>query len=45
MDERVAVSGLRFVERITVERKIPVDRYTFERQETEVRAEKGPADG
>lgn len=40
LDERVAIAGLRFVDRIGVERKIPVDRYTFERQETEVRAEK-----
>jgi predicted RecB family nuclease len=40
LDERVALSGLRFVERIAVERKIPVDRYAFEKQETEVRSEK-----
>jgi AAA domain len=40
LDERVALAGLRFVERVTVERKIPVDRYAFEKQETEVRCEK-----
>jgi predicted RecB family nuclease len=39
-DERVALAGLRFVERVAMERQIPVDRYTFEKQETEVRCEK-----
>jgi predicted RecB family nuclease len=38
LDERNAVSGLRFVERIDVTRKIPTDRYSFEKQETSVRA-------
>jgi predicted RecB family nuclease len=40
LDERAALAGLRFVKRVSVERKIPVDRYTFEKQETEVRAAK-----
>jgi uncharacterized protein len=40
LDERVALSGLRFMERIAVERMIPVDRYEFDKQETEVRTEK-----
>ena len=38
LDERGAVSGLRFVERIGVQRKIPADRYSFEKQETDLRA-------
>jgi hypothetical protein len=40
LDERVGLAGLRFVQRMTVVRQIPVDRYRFEEQETEVRAEK-----
>jgi hypothetical protein len=38
LDERGAVSGLRFLERLGVQRKIPTDRYSFEKQETDVRA-------
>ena len=38
LDERGAVSGLRFVERLGVQRKIPTDRYSFEKQETDIRA-------
>jgi predicted RecB family nuclease len=40
MDERAGLAGLRYVQRVGVERKIPVDRYAFEKQETEVRSEK-----
>jgi len=40
LDERVALAGLRFVKRVALERQIPVDRYAFEKQETEVRREK-----
>ena len=40
MDERAGLAGLRFVKRISTERGIPVDRYAFEKQETEVRAGK-----
>jgi uncharacterized protein len=40
LDERVALAGLHFAERVAVVRQIPVDRYLFEKQETEVRAEK-----
>ena len=40
MDERAGLAGLRHVERLRVDRKIPVDRYAFEKQETEVRAGK-----
>ena len=40
MDERAGLAGLRYVQRVGVERKIPVDRYAFEKQETEVRCEK-----
>ena len=40
MDERAGLAGLRFVKRVGLERKIPVDRYWFEKQETEVRSDK-----
>ena len=38
LDERSALSGLRFVERLSVHRNIPTDRYSFEKQETDIRA-------
>ena len=38
LDERSALSGLRFVERLGVQRNIPTDRYAFEKQETNIRA-------
>ena len=38
LDERSALSGLRFVERLGVHRNIPTDRYSFEKQETDIRA-------
>ncbi len=38
LDERDAISGLRFIERIGVKRKIPTDRYSFDKQETDIRA-------
>jgi len=37
LEERSGLGGLQFVQRVQVERKIPTDRYTFEKQETEVR--------
>ena len=37
LDERCALSGLNFVERVGVKRKIPTDRYSFEKQETDIR--------
>ena len=40
MDERAGLAGLEFVERLGVERNIPVDRYAFEKQEMEARVEK-----
>jgi uncharacterized protein len=40
MEERAGLAGLRFVKRISTERAIPVDRYAFEKQETEVRTGK-----
>jgi len=40
MDDRAGLAGLRFIERLRVENKIPVDRYSFEKQDTEVRAGK-----
>jgi len=40
MEERAGLAGLRFVKRISAERGIPVDRYAFEKQETEVRTGK-----
>jgi hypothetical protein len=39
LEERAGWGGLRFLERLRVERNIPVDRYGFEKQETEARAE------
>src|SRR5215472_1783173 len=38
LDERSAIAGLRFVSTLGVMRKIPTDRYSFEKQETDVRA-------
>jgi uncharacterized protein len=38
LGERSALSGLRFVDRLEVQRKIPTDRYVFEKQETDIRA-------
>ncbi|HEV2398778.1 MAG TPA: TM0106 family RecB-like putative nuclease [Candidatus Sulfotelmatobacter sp.] len=37
LDERSALAGLRFVERLGIQRNIPTDRYDFEKQETDVR--------
>jgi predicted RecB family nuclease len=37
LDERSALSGLRFVERLGIQGKIPTDRYSFEKQETDIR--------
>ena len=39
-DERVALAGLRFVGQIVLERQLSVERYAFEKQETEVRCDK-----
>jgi predicted RecB family nuclease len=39
-EERASLVGLQFVTRVRMDRKIPVDRYTFERQETDVRVER-----
>lgn len=36
--ERPALSALNFVERLGVQRNIPTDRYSFEKQETDIRA-------
>jgi predicted RecB family nuclease len=38
LDERSAISGLEFIGTVEVLRKIPTDRYRFEKQETDVRA-------
>ena len=40
LDERAGLAGLRFIQRLMIERKIPVDRYSFEKQETEARCDK-----
>jgi predicted RecB family nuclease len=40
LDERAGLGGLKFVERLKVERNIPTDRYSFEKQETEARIDK-----
>ncbi len=37
LEERSGLGGLQFVKRLREERKIPVDRYSFEKQETELR--------
>ena len=37
LEEKSGLGGLEFVERLGVERKIPTDRYRFEKQETEAR--------
>jgi uncharacterized protein len=37
LEERSALAGLRFVERLGIQRNIPTDRYAFEKQETDVR--------
>ena len=39
LDERCALSGLQFAERLGVQRKIPTDRYSFPKQETDIRTE------
>lgn len=36
--ERSAVAGLRHSERLEIQRKIPTDRYMFDKQETDIRA-------
>ncbi len=40
LDDRAGLAGLRVLERLLIERNIPVDRYAFDRQETEARVEK-----
>ena len=40
LEDRAGLAGLRCLKRLRVERKIPVDRYSFEKQETEARREK-----
>ncbi|MBV8515618.1 MAG: TM0106 family RecB-like putative nuclease, partial [Acidobacteria bacterium] len=40
LDDRAGLAGLKFIERLNVERNIPTDRYSFEKQETEARADK-----
>jgi predicted RecB family nuclease len=40
LEERAGLAGLKFVKRLEYERKIAVDRYTFEKQETEARIDK-----
>ena len=40
LDERSGLGGLKFIERLKVERNIPTDRYSFEKQETEARLDK-----
>src|SRR5215467_859803 len=39
LEEKSAVGGLRFLDRLKVDGKIPTDRYRFEKQETEAREE------
>jgi predicted RecB family nuclease len=40
LEDRAGLAGLRFIERLKLERGIAVDRYAFDKQETEARAEK-----
>jgi predicted RecB family nuclease len=40
LEDRCGLGGLRFVERLKVDRGICVDRYAFEKQETEARVER-----
>jgi predicted RecB family nuclease len=40
LEDRAGLAGLKFLHRLLVERKISVDRYTFEKQETKARVEK-----
>src|SRR5712664_3378020 len=40
LEERPGLAGLKFLERLLVDRNIPVDRYSFVKQETEARCEK-----
>jgi len=40
LEERAGLAGMQFVKRLGVERNIPTDRYSFEKQETEARIEK-----
>jgi predicted RecB family nuclease len=40
LEERAGLAGLRFVKNLTVDRSIPTDRYTFDKQDTEVRVGK-----
>lgn len=37
LDERSGLAGLSLVDRLSIERKIPTDRYSFEKQETDLR--------
>jgi predicted RecB family nuclease len=40
LDERAGLAGLKFVERLAIDKKIPTDRYAFDKQDTEVRIDK-----
>jgi predicted RecB family nuclease len=40
LEERAGLAGLQFIERVAVDRKIPTDRYSFDKQDTEVRVDK-----
>jgi uncharacterized protein len=40
LEERSGLGGLRFIKRLRVENRIPVDRYAFDKQETDLRLER-----
>jgi predicted RecB family nuclease len=40
LEDRAGLAGLSFVKRIGIDRKIPTDRYSFVKQETEARCDK-----
>jgi predicted RecB family nuclease len=37
LDDRAGLAGMQFLQRLAMERNIPTDRYSFEKQETEAR--------
>jgi predicted RecB family nuclease len=40
LEDRAGLAGLKFLNRLAVDKKIPTDRYSFTKQETEVRCDK-----
>lgn len=40
LDDRAGIAGLKFIERVTYDNKVATDRYSFVKQDTEVRCDK-----